>query len=164
MAVKSHLLTEPNEYPQLLPTHAIREALAFLRSSEALAHANGAIAMKKAELRGSVLTLIGELEGAEKSRSWKQTFRAAHEIRGLAATAGLAATGRIANGLCQYLDAVHVARGQADATVVLLHVEAIARSAHTEDEAARHGDKVASELAALVARKLSDVKSSETHV
>ena len=34
--------------------------------------------------------------------------------------------------------------------------------ARTEQEAAQHGDKVANELAALVAHKLSEIKLSET--
>jgi chemotaxis protein histidine kinase CheA len=158
----SHTVTPVGEYPQMLSPSAAREALVYLRSSEAVSNAARAIAMKGAEMRGAVLKLVDVLDAAVEAQLWPEIFHAAHEIRGLAATAGLAATGRMANTLCQYLDALHVAGVEPDATVVGLHADAISRSARTEDEAARHGDKVAMELAALVARKLSDVKVSET--
>jgi chemotaxis protein histidine kinase CheA len=146
----------------MLTPQAARSALVYLRSSEAVSCAARAIAMKGAEMRGAVLALVGVLETAVEAQIWPEIFHSAHEIRGLAATAGLAATGRMANSLCRYMDALHVAGVVPDATVVGLHAEAIARSARTEDEAARHGDKVASELSALVARRLSEIKVSET--
>jgi len=162
MGKTTHTITTAANYPQMLTQHGAHEALVYLRSTEAVATASRVIAMKRAEIRGAVLSLIELLEGAVEACAWPDVFRSAHEIRGLAATAGLAATGRMANSLCQYLDALHVVDMPPDDLVVGLHTEAIARSARTEDEAARHGDKVASELAALVARKLSEIKVSET--
>jgi chemotaxis protein histidine kinase CheA len=162
VAKQSHTITPVGAYPLLLTPQDARAALTYLRSSEAVKCAARAIAMKGAEMRGAVLKLVDVLEGAVEARGWPEIFHSAHEIRGLAATAGLAATGRMANTLCQYLDALHVAGVEPDATVVGLHTDAIARSARTEDEAARHGDKVAMELAALVARRLSEIKVSET--
>jgi len=162
MAKASHTITPVGEYPKMLTPGDARAALVYLRSTEAVTCAARAIAMKGAEMRGAVLTLVDTLETAVEAQNWPEIFHSAHEIRGLAATAGLAATGRMANSLCQYLDALHVAGVAADATVVGLHTEAIARSARTEDEAARHGDNVASELSALVARRLSEIKVSET--
>ena len=104
------------------------------------------------------------------SKAWKQAARAddqarifeqAHEIRGLAGNAGLIATGRIANNLCKYLDALDQAGRQPDQGLVALHLEAIGRAAHAEDEATRLGDAVANELAHLVDKKLAEINDFE---
>jgi hypothetical protein len=89
-------------------------------------------------------------------------YAATHEIRGLAATAGLAATGRIANVFCHYLDAVAQLGLAPETAIAKLHLNALVRSARTEDDTARHGDLVAQELSALVARKLAELKDSST--
>jgi HPt (histidine-containing phosphotransfer) domain-containing protein len=148
------------KYPALLPKAGRKQALGVLRSSETLAKASRIIAMKSSELRGAVLALVEQLEEAVRAQDWQSVFAATHEIRGLAGTAGLSATGRIANGLCHYLDAVTRLGFAPDATVASLHLNAIIRSARTQDDAARHGDAVAQELSALVARKLSEIKDS----
>ena len=93
-------------YPPLLSPMARKQAMAKLKSSETLAKASRIIAMRTAELRGAVLELVDQLEQATRARDWPGVFSATHEIRGLAGTAGLTATGRIANGLCHYLDAM----------------------------------------------------------
>jgi len=43
-----------------------------------------------------------------------------------------------------------------DPTIVTLHVAAIARAARAEDDSVRAGQAVAAELAALVAKRLSE--------
>jgi chemotaxis protein histidine kinase CheA len=100
------------------------------------------------------------LEAAAEQADIGAIFEQAHEIRGLAGNAGLAATGRIANGLCRYLDAVGRANLGAERSLVTLHLEAIARAAHADDEATRLGDTVANELANLVERKLAEINLS----
>jgi hypothetical protein len=149
----------PENYKPLLPKNQQKAALAALRSSATLAKASRVIAQKTAALRGAVLDLVTQMEAFTKSGDWPAAFAAAHEIRGLAGTAGLSATGRIANGFCHYLDALLRAGAQPDAAIVQLHVDAITRSARTEDETARHGDAVADELAALVARRLAELRN-----
>ncbi len=83
----------------------------------------------------------------------------AHEIRGFAETAGLSATGRIADGLCRYFDESEQLGVGPDTAIVSLHVAAIARAAHAEDEVTRMSEVVAKELAALVDRKLTEIKT-----
>jgi chemotaxis protein histidine kinase CheA len=102
-----------------------------------------------------VLAHVDRIGAAARVSDLAATFEQAHEIRGLAGNAGLVATGRIANGLCKYLDAIDRARRQPDQGLVALHLEAIARAAHAEDEATRLGEEVANELAALVDKKLA---------
>ncbi len=74
----------------------------------------------------------------------------------------MTATGRVANGFCHYLDAIAPWACRRTAAVATLHMDAIARSARTEDDTARHGAQVAQELSALVARKLAEIKDSGT--
>ncbi len=147
-------------YPSLLPGGARKQAMAKLQSSETLAKASRVIAMRTAELRGAVLALVDRLEAAMQDGDLASVFAATHEIRGLADTVGLTATGRIANGLCHYLDSAQQIDMAPDAAIVHLHVDAVIRSARTEDDAARHGEEVAAQLAALVARRLGEIKES----
>ncbi|HXC56857.1 MAG TPA: Hpt domain-containing protein [Rhizomicrobium sp.] len=148
------------KYPSLLSKARRRQAMSTLRSSETLAKASRIIAAKSAELRGAVLEMVGQLEQAIRAQDWPGVFAVTHEIRGLAGTAGFGATGRIANGLCHYLDAMAALALPPDGAVASLHVDAIIRSTRTEDDTARHGDAVAQQLTALVARKLAEVKES----
>jgi len=145
-------------YKPLVPKDQQKEAAAMLKSTETLSKAARVIALKAAELRGAVIVLIEEMERTARAGDLPAAFGAAHEIRGLAALAGLTATGRIANGFCQYLDAVRLLHAVPEPGVIALHLDAIVRSARTEDDALRYGDTVARELAALVSHKLSEVK------
>jgi hypothetical protein len=151
-------IVPPEDYPPLLSRSKHLQAIAMLKNAETLAKANGAIAAKTAELRGAVLELVGGLESAMKAGDWTSVFAGTHEIRGLAGMAGLGATGRIANVYCQYVDSTLQFGLDPDETVCALHLDALIRSAHSEDDAARHGDAVAQELSALVTRKLSEIK------
>ncbi len=150
------------DYPPLLSKARSRQAMNLLRSPETLNKAKRIIALKTGELRGAVLELVARVEDAARAGDWALVYDTTHEIRGLAGTAGLNATGRIANGLCHYLDTVARLGMVPDVPVASLHLDAIARSARTEDEAAQHGDAVAQQLAALVARKLAEIKDSAT--
>lgn len=150
------------DYPSLLPKTRSTQAMTTLKSHETLAKASRIIALKTAELRGAVLDLVKQMEQAARAADWPSVYDTAHEIRGLAGTAGLTATGRIANVLCHYLDAI-AARGLTPETAIArLHLDAITRSTRTEDDTARHGDAVAQQLSALVARKLAEIKKSTT--
>jgi hypothetical protein len=147
-------------YPPLLSPSARRQAMAKLRSSETLAKASRIIAARAAELRDAVLELVAQFEEAVQVEDWPLVYSATHEIRGLAATAGLASTGRIANVFCHYLDSIAQSGRVPDAAITRLHLVALVRSARTEDDTARHGEQVAQELSALVARKLAELKDS----
>jgi len=147
-------------YPPLLPKVARKRAMAHLQSRETLAKAGRVIAMKRAELRGAVLDFVEQLEQAMRAGDWDAVFAATHEIRGLAGTAGLTATGRIANVLCHYLDSIAQLGLAPESAVAQLHLDAVIRSARTEEDTARHGEAVTQQLSALVERKLADVKES----
>jgi hypothetical protein len=150
------------DYPALLPPARRIQALRQLRSDEMLDKANRVILMKKAELRSAVMEQIERIEAAARTQNWPLVFELAHEIRGLAATAGLAATGQIANGLCRYLDTLSLLAAAPDVAVASLHLDAIVRSARTEDDAARYGATVADQLETLVERKLGEIKEAAT--
>ena len=147
-------------YPPLLSPIQRRQAMAKLRSAETLAKASRILAARAAELRDAVLELVAQFEEAMAAGDWPLVYSATHEIRGLAATAGLAATGRIANVFCHYLDSMTQLGLEPEAAVAKLHLDAVVRSARTEDDTARHGELVAQELSALVARKLAELKDS----
>lgn len=149
----------PGAYPVFSHKTAMR-LLQVLRDPEIQETAARAIVDKAEELRIAVLAHVGRMEAAARSDDLVTTFEQAHEIRGLAGNAGLAATGRIANGLCKYLDAIERAECASDRELVVLHLEAIARAARAEDEATRLGDAVANELAALVDKKLAEINDS----
>ena len=144
----------PGAYP-VLPRETASSLLRALRDPEVVATAARVVADKAEDLRIAVLAHVDRIADAARACDPVATFEQAHEIRGLAGNAGLVATGRIANGLCKYLDAIRRAVRQPDQELVALHLEAIARAARAEDEATRLGDTVAGELAALVDKKLA---------
>ena len=150
------------DYPPLLPAALRARALRLLRGGDTIAKANRVISLKRGELHGAVLQRVDLIEAAARTEDWSLVYDLAHEIRGMAGTAGLAATGRIANGLCGYLDALALFGAEPDRTVATLHLDAIVRSARTEDDAARHGAAVADQLASLVDRKLGEIKETTT--
>ncbi|MBS0473331.1 MAG: Hpt domain-containing protein [Proteobacteria bacterium] len=164
MPISEAEIVPAEQYPALLSATRRGQAMSLLRSHATLTRANRAIAMRCAELRDAVLDLVDRLRQAALIADWQNVYDATHEIRGLAATAGLPATGRIANGLCTYLDCVARFALSPDPEIVQLHLGAILRSVRTEDDAARHGDTVAQELAALVSRKLGEIKDSASGI
>ena len=144
----------PGAYP-VLPHKTASSLLRALRDPEVVATAARVVADKAEDLRIAVLAHVDRIADAARACDPVAIFEQAHEIRGLAGNARLVATGRIANGLCKYLDAIRRAGRQPDQELVALHLEAIARAARAEDEATRLGDTVANELAALVDKKLA---------
>jgi len=129
-----------------------------LRSQETIQHGNRVIEDASQALREGVRDYVRALETVIGDH--RQTYEKAHEIRGFAETAGLAATGRIADGLCGYFDEMEKLGAEPDRNVITLHVSAIARAAYAEDEAIRMGNMVAKELATLVQRKLAEAAGS----
>lgn len=147
-------IIEPGAYPQILSRPDAARALLALRSAETAAKAQAAMEAAIPPMRAAILDYVAEMEAV--AHDMKKLFAIVHEIRGFAETAGMVTTGRIAEILCRYMDDMERAARPLDATIVSLHASAIARAARAEDDDVRMGEKVAAELAALVARRLSE--------
>lgn len=147
---------EPEAYPQILSKPAAARALLTLRSAETAAKAQVAMEAAIPPMRAAILGYVEEMETA--AHDMKKLFAIVHEIRGFAETAGMITTGRIAEILCRYMDDMERVGKPLDATIVALHASAIVRAARAEDDDVRTGEKVAAELASLVARRLADVR------
>ena len=145
----------PDAYPQMINKKYVVRAGLALRSAQTAARAQAAIQTQLPAMRAAISTYVEELEAARGDMT--AVFAKAHEIRGFAETVGLLTTGRIAEILCRYMDDMERAKSPVDATLVSLHVAAIVRAAGTEEDDASMGDKVAAELAGLVARRLAEV-------
>jgi chemotaxis protein histidine kinase CheA len=151
------VLIPPGGYPVIAGSDAA-SLLRALRDPAVAERAASTLAAQGETMRRAVLEHVARLEKAGQGGDAGALFAEAHEIRGLAGNAGLGATGRIANGLCRYLDALSHLNAAADSSLVALHLDAIARASRAEDEATRLGEEVASELAALVTRRLGGIK------
>lgn len=150
---KAQLIT-PDNYPQMLSKPRAARALHTLRTPETAAKAQTVMEEAMPAMRAAILQYVEEMErtGDDMTR----LFEAAHEIRGFAETAGMVTTGRIAEVLCRYMDDITRFNRPLDTTIVALHVSAIARTARAEDDNVRTSQAVAAELAALVAKRLSE--------
>jgi len=144
----------PDAYPQMLSKPGTARALLALRSAETAAKAQVAIQASIPPMRAALLRYVDDIEQA--GPDLKKLFAIAHEIRGFAETAGMITTGRIAEILCRYMDDMERMGKPLDTTIVALHASAIARAARAEEDDVRMGEKVAAELAALVARRLAE--------
>jgi len=144
----------PDSYPQMMSKPATARALLALRSAETAAKAQVAMEAAIPPMRAAILAYVEEME--EAGSDLKKLFAIAHEIRGFAETAGMITTGRIAEILCRYMDDMERVGKPLDTTIVALHASAIARAARAEEDDVRMGEKVAAELAALVARRLAE--------
>ena len=153
---KKPQLIPPDAYPQMVSNPVAATMSRALRSREAAERGTRVIQDAGQTLRQGVRDYVRELEDAIGNH--KITSDKAHEIRGFAETAGLRATGRIADGLCHYFEEMAKFAAEPDAAVIALHVSAIVRAAHAEDEASRMSDAVAKELATLVSHKLAETK------
>jgi hypothetical protein len=142
------------DYPQMLSKPGTARALLALRSAETAARAQIAMEAAVPPMRAAILRYVEEMEAADDDL--KKLFAIAHEIRGFAETAGMITTGRIAEILCRYMDDMERIGKTVDKTIVALHASAIARAARAEEDDVRMGEKVAAELAALVARRLAE--------
>lgn len=145
-------------YPAMMRKSLASKAVFELRSDRLKQHAGEILSTSGEALRTAVLQCVGQMEDAGKSGDMETVFAQAHEIRGMAATAGMALVGQIANGLCRYLDACEQGRLKVDRPLVALHMDAIIRAARSQDEANKLGSVVANELAQLAAKKLDGVK------
>ena len=145
---------QPDAYPQILSKPAAARALRTLRSAETAAKAQMAMEAAVPPMRAAILGYVEEMEAA--AHDMKKLFAIVHEIRGFAETAGMITTGRIAEILCRYMDDMERLGKALDTTIVALHASAIARAARAEEDDVRMGEKVAAELAALVARRLAE--------
>jgi len=156
MTEKSARIIPPGSYPQMLSRADAARAMRTLRAPETAARAALVMENSRPALRAAVLALVARMEqaGADMARV-HETVR---EIRGMAETAGLASTGRIAEVLCRYMDDMARIGHPPDQTITALHVSAIARAARAEKDDARMGERVAAELAALVSRKLTEAR------
>lgn len=153
------VLIGADQYPAVLAGEDAAKFLRKLASPETAQRAARIIELRRDELCDTVLDYIRQLESAATTRNLSDIFRQAHEIRGLAATAGMDAAGRIADGLCQYLDASGERQSETDPAVIALHVDAIVRASTSSGEARKFGGRVAVELGALVARRLGAVNA-----
>jgi hypothetical protein len=149
----------PDAYPRLVPKAAAPLLARMLKSDATSQKAARIIALKAETLRAAVLDYVDRLCDAGRDHDFIAIYEQAHEIRGLAETANLRATGRIADGLCQYLDAMSRAGAVADPSVVQLHLGAILRAAGAGPDSGTLGDVVTGELRALVERKLAEIKT-----
>lgn len=155
---KGAQIITPEDYPQMLSKPRAARALHTMRAPETAAKAQAAMEAAMPAMRAAILQYVDEMERAAGDTA--KLFEAAHEIRGFAETAGMITTGRIAEVLCRYMDDLMRFNKPLDATIVALHVSAIARAARAEDDSVRTGQAVAAELAALVARRLSEGEPS----
>ena len=147
----------PESYPQMVSKSEAARISRALRSQETIQHGNRVVEEASHTLREGVRDYVREME--ESPGNHEIAADKAHEIRGFAETAGLRATGRIADGLCRYFEEMGKFEAAPDAAVIALHISAIVRAAHAEDEASRMSDAVVQELAALVAHKLAEIQA-----
>jgi len=154
MAAKKASITPPGEYPALLDHAAAAEFLRAIGSAEVTQRAARAVDVRRGELGSVVKSYVAALSSAVQQSDCKKVFALAHEIRGLAGTAGLEAAGRIADGLCRYIDAAQRCGATIENSILAIHIEAISSAAAGSSDAAALGTRVANELDALVSRKL----------
>jgi chemotaxis protein histidine kinase CheA len=147
-----------DSYPQMMSRHSGVQAAQTLRSHQTTANAQSAIEAFTPTMRKAILQYVEELEKAEDDMA--TIFAKAHEIRGFAETAGLVTTGRIAEILCRYMDDMERIKRPLDPTLVALNIAAIGRAARTEDTDPTMGEAVATELTALIARRLADASQA----
>lgn len=150
------------DYPAMLDEKAAAEFMHVLASKDTNKRMNTTIEQRRGEISSAVRRYVVELAAAATGGDLKAVFDCAHDIRGLAGTGGLEAAGRIADGLCKYIDSAERLGAAAETPIIALHIDAIARAASTSAEAQKHGPQVAAELGELVARKLNALNDLKT--
>lgn len=143
-------------YPAVMRKFEAAQFIAHLKSDETAKRTQKIMASSRDVMREAVEDYVKLLDDASRMMDTAAMFAQAHEIRGTAETAGLGVAGRMANGLCLYLDALDGL--EADQATVRLHVEAIQRVVRGEDDGAI-ANVVAEELTSLVIRKLGEAKA-----
>jgi hypothetical protein len=144
----------PDAYPQMASKAQAAGMARILRSAVSAVTASRVIEESGETLRDAVRGYVTELE--EAGMNFEVLSEKAHEIRGFAETAGMLATGRIADGLCRYFDDAAQAGVSPDTAVVTLHVSAIGRTARDPNAMSQMSDAVARELGLLAGRKLAE--------
>lgn len=155
-------IIDADQYPAMLSPEAAESFLIELSLRDTSKRATTALDTKRMQVSLAVRGYIEALEKAFQTGDIQTMFDQAHEIRGLAANAGLDAVGRLADGLYKYVDMSRRMETPPDADVIVLHINAIARASSTADEAKAYGERVATELNALVEHKLQAVNRSKT--
>jgi hypothetical protein len=148
------LVIPPDAYPRLASKTAAAGMSRALRSAVTAVKAARIIEGHGASLREAVKGYVAELESAGSDYGLVSDM--AHEIRGLAETAGMPGTGRIADGLCRYFDDSRQGGLAPDAAVVALHVSAIGRAARDPNPLSQMSDAVARELRVLAQHSLAE--------
>ena len=152
MSAKKTQMIPPDAYPQMMSKAQAQLMSRTLHSAVTVAKAKAVIEDAGEDLRAAVRADVAALEAAGRDQAVLSDK--ATEIKGMAETAGMISTGRIAAGLCRYFEEAERAGKPCDPAVVALHVSAIARAAHDSDAMSHTSDAVAKELAALVTYKL----------
>jgi hypothetical protein len=147
-------LIQPDAYPQMVSKRDGLRCVQALQSDRVALKARTAMASYTPMLRDAIMEYVEALE--EPGADLERVFAVAHEIRNFAENAGMATAGRVAENLCRYMDEMERVKKPVDPAIVSLHVAAIARAARAEEDDAKMGDLVTSELNALVKRRLSD--------
>jgi HPt (histidine-containing phosphotransfer) domain-containing protein len=155
-------IIDVDQYPPLLDEEGAAAFLTELSLRDTSKRANSALETKRAQISHAVHGYIEVLEKAVRSNDIATIIGQAHEIRGLAANAGLEAVGRLADGLYKYVDTATRLEAPVDTQVIVLHINAIARASTTASEAKAYGEAVANELSALVAHKLQAINRLKT--
>lgn len=153
MPKKDVQLIQPDAYPQMMSRQDAAHAMRVLRSARTHVRAQVVMDGFVPTARIAVMAQIAILEQAGGDLAAISV--AVHEIRGLAEPGGLPAIGRIADVLCRYLDESEVQGRPVDSFIVQLHVSAMLRATHAENEGRANGDAVVRELTQLVNRKLA---------
>ena len=148
----------PDAYPQMMTGKDVARAMATLKSAQTRTKAQVAMSAAAPPMRAAILQYVDQLE--EAGMDLPRIFDLMHEIRGFAETAGLVTTGRIADILCRYMDDMLRLGAVMDPHLVALHVAAISRAARAEDDDVAVGQIVASELAALVTKRLLEAQNT----
>lgn len=156
------IMIAANDYPAMLKGTDAANFLRKLTSYETAQRATRIIELRRDTLCDAVLSYIARMEQAAAVADIPGIFAQAHEIRGLAKTAGLEAAGRIADGLYKYIEAASSLGATAEPAIIALHVDAISRASVAQGEALKLGNRVAVELGALVAHKLGTINGLRT--
>ena len=155
-------IIDVDQYPPLLEEEAAAAFLTELSLRDTSKRANTALETKRVQISHAVRGYIEILEKALRTNDIPTIIQQAHEIRGLAANAGLEAVGRLADGLYKYVDTATRLEASVDAQVISLHINAIARASTTASEAKAYGEDGLTELSALVAHKLQAINRLKT--
>jgi hypothetical protein len=155
-------IIDTDQYPPMLDAAASEAFLVELSLRDTSKRANNALETKRTQISHAVRGYIESLEKAVRTGDIKTMIEQAHEIRGLAANAGLEAVGKLADGLYKYIDMTMRLEAPVDPAVISLHIDAIARAASTASEAKAYGEAVAKELNALVTHKMQQINQLKT--